>query len=43
MYEVKADPLEASFEVLERESEDVEALKAEMAQLKARVTRYPGA
>jgi HK97 family phage major capsid protein len=37
MYEMKADPLEASFEVLERESEDVEVLKAEMAQLKARV------
>ncbi len=37
MYEVKSDPLEASFEALEREDEDVAALKQEMAQLKARV------
>ena len=37
MLEVKADPLEASFEALEREDEDVAQLKEEMAQLKARV------
>jgi HK97 family phage major capsid protein len=37
MFEVKADPLEASFEALEREDEDVAQLKEEMAQLKARV------
>jgi HK97 family phage major capsid protein len=37
MYEVKADPLEASFEALEREDEDIAALKEEMAQLRARV------
>jgi len=37
MLEVKTDALEASFEALEREDEDVAALKAEMAQLKARV------
>lgn len=37
MYEVKADPLEASFEALEREEEELAQLKAEMAQLKARV------
>jgi HK97 family phage major capsid protein len=37
MFEVKADPLEASFEALEREDQDVAQLKEEMAQLKARV------
>jgi HK97 family phage major capsid protein len=37
MYEVKADPLEASFEALERQDEDVAQLKEEMAQLKARM------
>ena len=37
MLEVKADPLEASFEALERQDEDVTALKAEMAALKARM------
>jgi HK97 family phage major capsid protein len=37
MYEVKADPLEASFEALERESEDVAQLREEMAQLKSRM------
>jgi HK97 family phage major capsid protein len=37
MLEVKADPLEASFEALEREDEDIAQLKDEMAQLKARV------
>jgi HK97 family phage major capsid protein len=37
MLEVKADALEASFEALEREDEDVAALKEEMAQLKARL------
>ncbi|HEX8257532.1 MAG TPA: phage major capsid protein [Allosphingosinicella sp.] len=37
MYEVKADPLEASFEALERESEDVAQLREEMAQLKSRL------
>ncbi|HEY0625469.1 MAG TPA: phage major capsid protein [Allosphingosinicella sp.] len=37
MFEVKADPLEASFEALERESEDVDALRGEVAALKARM------
>lgn len=37
MVDVKADALEASFEVLERQDEDVAALKEEMAQLKARM------
>src|SRR3712207_6090766 len=37
MYEVKADPLEASFEAIERQDEDVAQLKEEMAQLKARM------
>ncbi|HEX8655596.1 MAG TPA: phage major capsid protein [Allosphingosinicella sp.] len=37
MLEVKTDPLEASFEALEREDEDLAVLKEEMAQLKARV------
>jgi HK97 family phage major capsid protein len=37
MLEVKADSLEASFEALERQDEDVAALKEEMAQLKARL------
>lgn len=37
MLEVKADPLEASFEALEREEGEVAQLREEMAQLKARV------
>ena len=37
MLEVKADPLEASFEALERESGDVAQLREEMAQLKGRM------
>lgn len=37
MHEVKADALEASFEALEREDEDVAALRDEVAALKARV------
>jgi HK97 family phage major capsid protein len=37
MYEVKADALEASFEAIERQDEDVAALREEMAQLKARI------
>ena len=37
MVEVKADPLEASFEALERQDEDVAQLKEEMAQLKTRL------
>jgi len=37
MLEVKADPLEASFEALERGEEDVAQLREEMAQLKSRV------
>jgi HK97 family phage major capsid protein len=37
MLEVKSDPLEASFEALERQDEDVAQLKDEMAQLKARM------
>jgi HK97 family phage major capsid protein len=37
MYEVKADPLEASFEALERQDEDVAQLREEMAQLKSRM------
>jgi HK97 family phage major capsid protein len=37
MLEVKADPLEASFETLEREDEDLAQLRDEMAQLKARI------
>jgi HK97 family phage major capsid protein len=37
MLEVKADALEASFEALEREDEDVAALREEVAGLKARV------
>ena len=37
MFEVKADALEASFEALEREGEDLELLKGEMAALRARV------
>jgi HK97 family phage major capsid protein len=37
MLEVKADALEASFEALEREDEDVAALKDEMARLTARL------
>jgi HK97 family phage major capsid protein len=37
MLEVKTDPLEASFEALEREDEDIAQLKEEMAQLKAQV------
>jgi HK97 family phage major capsid protein len=37
MFEVKADGLEASFEALERQDEDVAQLRDEMAQLKARM------
>jgi HK97 family phage major capsid protein len=37
MLEFKADPLEASFEALEREDEGVAQLREEMAQLKARI------
>ena len=37
MVEVKADGLEASFEMVERQDEDVQALKGEMAALKARM------
>ncbi|HEV2746689.1 MAG TPA: phage major capsid protein [Allosphingosinicella sp.] len=37
MVEVKADGLEASFEALERQDEDVAELREEMAQLKARM------
>ena len=37
MLDVKTDALEASFEALEREDEDVAALKEEVAQLKARI------
>lgn len=37
MLEVKADALEASFEALERQDEDVVQLREEMAQLKARL------
>jgi HK97 family phage major capsid protein len=37
MFEVKSDPLEASFEALEREDEDIAQLKEEMAALKSRV------
>ena len=37
MFEVKADPLEASFEALERQDEDVAQLREEMAALKSRM------
>ena len=37
MFKVKADPLEASFEALEREDEELAQLKREMAQLKAQI------
>jgi HK97 family phage major capsid protein len=37
MLEVKADGLEASFEAIERQDEDVASLREEMAQLKARM------
>ncbi|HET9640614.1 MAG TPA: phage major capsid protein [Allosphingosinicella sp.] len=37
MLEVKADPLEASFEALEREEGDIAELREEMAQLKGRM------
>jgi HK97 family phage major capsid protein len=37
MLEVKADPLEASFEALEREDDEVAQLREEMAQLKGRI------
>jgi HK97 family phage major capsid protein len=37
MLEVKADPLEASFEVLEREEGEIAGLREEMAQLKGRI------
>ena len=37
MYEVKADALEASFEALEREADEVAQLREEMVQLKTRM------
>jgi HK97 family phage major capsid protein len=37
MLEVKTDPLEASFEALEREESEIAGLRDEMAQLKARI------
>jgi HK97 family phage major capsid protein len=37
MDEVKSDPLEASFEALEREDDDIAILREEMAQLRARM------
>ena len=37
MVEVKTDALEASFDAIERQDEDVQALREEVAQLKARV------
>jgi HK97 family phage major capsid protein len=37
MYEVKADPLEASFEALERQDDEVRDLREEMSALKARM------
>ncbi len=37
MYEVKADPLEASFEALGQGDEELAALREEMAQLKSRI------
>jgi len=37
MLELKADPLEASFEALERQDEDVSVLREEIAQLKGRM------
>jgi HK97 family phage major capsid protein len=37
MYEVKADPLEASFEALERQDDEVRELREEMSALKARM------
>src|SRR3954462_9785444 len=37
MLEVKADALDGSFEALEREDEEIAGLKAEMAELKARL------
>jgi HK97 family phage major capsid protein len=37
MYEVKADPLEASFEALEGQSDELGRLREEMAQLRSRV------
>jgi HK97 family phage major capsid protein len=37
MLEVKADPLEASFEALEQADEEVALLREEMAQLKSRI------
>jgi HK97 family phage major capsid protein len=37
MLEVKADPLEASFEALEREGDEVGQLREEMSQLKSRM------
>ena len=42
MYEVKADALEESFEALEREDEEVAALKEEGAALKARFDAQDG-
>jgi HK97 family phage major capsid protein len=40
MYEVKADPLDASFDVVEVEDEAVVALRGEMETLRARVDRH---
>ncbi len=40
MFEVKSDPLEASFEALERQDEDVAELRDQMAQLKARMDAH---
>ncbi len=37
MYEVKADPLKASFEAIERQDDEVRELREEMAGLKARM------
>ena len=37
MYEVKSDPLEASFEALERQDDEVRELREEMGALKARM------
>lgn len=37
MLEVKTDPLEASFEALEREDDQIAGLKEEMAQLRSRI------
>ena len=37
MFEVKADPLEASFDAISQSDEEVAALREEMAQLKSRI------